>query len=98
MGKTYSGQIPTGDDWAKVGECFMDGVEWHAFRKQQGHDPDWSTYKVCANGRAPNKANYWFVRNDRTGQLGFAKDFAIMRDKRPDLHAQIEKILKGGSA
>lgn len=96
MAKMYAGKIPDQDQgWQQVGVCKdSDEVEWLVFRKGQDHTPDWSTYKVVANGRALAKANYWLVRNDTTGQIGFARDYVFMRDNRPELHAQIEAIFK----
>jgi len=96
MMKTYLGQVPNlAEGWQLI-EKYQDdeGVTWLVFRKAQEHTPDWSTYKVAAEGRAPNKANYWLVRNDKTGQIGLAKDFALMRKTRPQLHAQIERVFK----
>ena len=49
--------------------------------------------KICANGKAESKANYWAVRKN-TGQLGFIKDMAIMRAHRPGLHAAVEEIME----
>lgn len=94
MQKLYAGKEPEGEGWKLVSVCKSEGVDWNVYRKGQDHDPKWGTYKVCAIGKAARKANYWFVRNDATGQIGFAKDYAIMRDTRPQLHEQIEELLK----
>lgn len=94
MHKLYAGKQPEGEEWKLISMCQSDGVEWNVYRKEQDHDPKWGTYKICAIGKAPRKANYWFVRNDSTGQIGFAKDYAIMRDTRPQLHEQVEELLK----
>jgi len=48
-----------------------------------------------ANGRARGKANYWLVRNSQDGKIGFARDFALLRENRPDIHTQVEAILNG---
>lgn len=94
--KTYLGQVPKlADGWQLMDKYTDDeGVTWLVFRFPQAHTPDWSTYKVVAEGRAPNKANYWLVRNDKTGQIGFARDFVSMRTNRPKLHAQVERVFK----
>lgn len=95
-GKMYLGNIPSADDgWMKIGE-YVDGdkIEWLIFQKLQDHSAEWVTLKIAANGRAAGKANYWLAKNGKTGQIGFARDFAIMRDTRPGLHEQIEKIIK----
>lgn len=94
MEKLYAGKPPIGDEWRFVSDVKSEGIDWNLYKKDQPHDPHWKTYKICAVGKAPRKANYWLARNDETGQIGFAKDYAIMRDKRPDLHEQIEKVLK----
>lgn len=94
MEKSYSGKPPTGDEWEQIGGCIVNDEAWQVWRKEQAHTPDWGTYKICAIGKAKRKANYWFVRNDSTGQIGFAKDFAIMRETRPELHQTIESLLK----
>jgi len=97
MAKMYAGKVPSTEEaWSRIKTVVdpSDKSKWMVFSKSQAHTPDWMTYKVVADGRAEGKANYWFVRNSTTGQLGFAKDFAIMREKRPSLHSQIESVLK----
>lgn len=93
-GKMYEGNMPlSGCGWDTVGR-FLDSdcVEWLVFGRAQDHSPDWLTYKVVANGRAINKANYWFARNNKTRQIGFSKDYLIMKNKRPPLFSYIEKM------
>jgi hypothetical protein len=96
MGKMYMGNIPdTGEGWDEIDRCMdNDSVEWLIFSKQQDHDKNWWTVKISANGRAKSKANYWLVINIKTGQLGFSRDYVLMRENRPELHAQIEAIFK----
>lgn len=96
MGKMYAGNLPKdGEGWEQVGKCMdSDDVEWLVFSKPQDHTPNWMTFKIVANGRAQNKANYWLVKNAVTGQIGFARDYVHMRDSRPELHAQVEAIFK----
>ena len=96
MGKMYAGNPPAdGEGWNQVGKCMdSDDVEWLVFSKPQDHTPNWMTFKIVANGRAQNKANYWLVKNAVTGQIGFARDYVHMRDSRPELHAQVEAIFK----
>ena len=98
MGKRYAGNPPAdGEGWSKVGKCLdAESVEWLVFSKAQKHTPDWLTYKIVANGRARDKANYWLARNKLTGQIGFARDFICMRETRPELHEQVEAIIKQG--
>jgi len=99
MGKMYAGNIPNQlDGWMPIGACKeQDGVEWLVFKKPQTHTPDWFTYKIVANGRAREKANYWLVRNIQDGKIGFSRDYVLLRENRPDIHAQVEAILKGSS-
>ena len=96
MGKMYAGNLPKdGEGWEQVGKCMdSDDVEWLVFSMPQDHTPNWMTFKIVANGRAQNKANYWLVKNAVTGQIGFARDYVHMRDSRPELHAQVEAIFK----
>jgi len=98
MGKMYAGKIPNQlDGWVQIGTCKEQdgGVEWLVFKKPQAHTPDWFTYKIVANGRARGKANYWLVRNSQDGKIGFARDYVLLRENRPDIHAQVEAILNG---
>lgn len=96
MGKKYLGRIPEVEEgWDQVGEYEDDdGVQWLVFFKPQEHTEDWITYKIVANGRAHGKANYWLVRNNKTGQLGFARDFALLREHRPKLHEHVESLFR----
>lgn len=97
MGKMYAGNMPQpGEGWNQLGQCNdVDDVQWFVFSKSQDHSPEWMTIKIVANGKAKSKANYWLVRNMQTGQIGFARDYVLMRENRPELHQQIENLLKG---
>lgn len=96
MSKMFAGNPPAGEGWRQIGKCWDsdEEVEWMVFSRQQDHAPEWVTVKVVANGRARNKANYWLVKNIETEQIGFAKDYVLMCERRPDLHAQVYAILK----
>lgn len=97
MEKSYLGKLPSPHEpWQQIAKITdpTDKTQWLMFRKPQAHTPDWATYKLVANGRAKHKANYWLVRNSKTGQIGFAKDMAIMQKNRPHLHSQVEEILE----
>jgi hypothetical protein len=97
MGKMYRGNVPKEEDgWVNVGTCYDidNSIEWFVFSQAQKHSEDWQTYKIVVNGRAMNKANYWMVRNNNTGQIGFASDYAKMRSDRPHLHAKVESLLR----
>lgn len=98
MGRKYAGNVPDPNEgWVHVGTCRdADGIEWLVFSKSQDHTPDWCTYKVVANGYAANKANYWLARNKVTGRFGFARDYICMLETRPELHEQVEAIIKRG--
>lgn len=97
--KTYAGNpdlLFESDEWKHCG-AWVDkdngSIEWFVFFKPQAHNHEWRTYKVVANGRVPNKANYWFARNEKTGQLGFARDLASMSDHRPNLYKNTMRII-----
>ena len=84
------------DGWRNVGRWTDDaegGVEWFFFAKDQDHSAEWKTYKVVANGRVENKANYWFTRNDKTMEVGFSRDLAAMIEGRPRLYERTMRIL-----
>lgn len=100
MGRKYAGNVPDPNEgWEHVGTCRdADGIEWLVFSKSQKHTQDWCTYKVVANGRAANKANYWLTGNKPTGRIGFSRDYVCMRETRPELYAQVETIIKGSGA
>jgi hypothetical protein len=93
MAKSYKGQIPDASEgWRIAGTVDHDG-EWIVFKKRQEHSPEWVTYKIVANGKAINKANYWLARNEITGQIGFARDFVLLREHRPKIHKYVEDII-----
>lgn len=96
MGRRCAGNMPgPNEGWVHIGTCRdADGMEWLVFSKAQEHTQDWCTFKIVANGRAANKANYWLALNKLTGQIGFARDYLCMRETRPELHAQVDAILK----
>lgn len=98
MSRKYAGNMPgPNEGWAHVGTCRdADGMEWLVFSKSQDHTPDWYTFKIVANGRAANKANYWLTGNKLTGRIGFSRDYVYMRETRPELYAQVEAIIKQG--
>lgn len=81
------------EGWKRIGEVESDGVLWLVFEGHQGHSDDWRTFKVCADGMATRKANYWLAKNIRTGQIGYSRDMAMMRETREELHRAVEKIL-----
>lgn len=94
--KFYRGQIPSADHgWNQVARLKCeDGFHWLVFEQRQGHSDSWVTIKLVAEDRAPRKANYWLALNRRTGQFGFARDFALMREHRPILHARFSEVLQ----
>ena len=94
MAKMFCGNAPEGDEWSLLDEITDQSIRWNIFEKDQQHSNEWMTYKVCAEGRAPHKANYWFSRNAVTGQVGFTRDLTAMLDKRPDLYHGIMNILE----
>ena len=95
--KTYIGKEPNTDDgeWTKIGFAKLEGLNWGVFMKEQCHSDEWVTFKVCADGRAKMKANYWVTKNLKTGQIGYPRDWAIMKDTRPNLHEDVERIISG---
>lgn len=93
MAKSYAGRVPNHNEgWRLVGKVYEE-VDWLVFRKEQAHSQEWATYKVVADGKATNKANYWLVRNDLTKQIGFARDFVLLREHRPKVHEYVENVI-----
>ena len=102
MARMYSGNFPElGDSgWEMVCEfnVSQDGssskdrnaVTWILFIQRQEHSDDWVNVKVAANGMVERKANYWLAKNLRTGQIGFSRDYAIMRETNEKLHEAVE--------
>ena len=88
MSRTSMGHSPDPEaGWEKLSAVtVLDGGDWEIHRQQQPHSADWGTYKVFASQRVAGKANYWFTRNDSTGQVGFGRDLALMRTRRPNLY------------
>lgn len=92
--RTYIGQIPSfGKGWRALATCTdEDESKWGVFMQHQEHSEVWKTLKVVALERVERKANYWVAINVATGQLGFARDYALLRKGRPQLHQEVEKI------
>jgi hypothetical protein len=91
----YGGKKPLPEDgWDHRVDLIDENQQvWIVFSKPQDHSDEWMTYKVVANGRVPKKANYWVVKNIKTGQLAFPADIAMMREHRKVLHQQLEQFL-----
>lgn len=93
--RIYRGVVPSEKDgWERVEkfEC-GDGIRWLVFRQAQPHSDEWVTLKMVAEDGAPKKASYWLTLNERTGQFGFARDYAMMREHRPSAHAKFEAVI-----
>ena len=95
MGQKYRGNIPDQDQgWDLFVELADgDGVRWLVYQQDQRNTLDWATIKVVADGWAEGKANYWFVWNRHTGQIGYIRDLAIMRENKPHLHRLVSDAL-----
>ena len=91
MPRTYIGHPPPADaGWERVGDFkHPDFGSWEIHRQQQEHSPDWGTYKVFATERVVGRANFWFTRNDSTGQTGFGRDLALLRTNCPPLYQAV---------
>ena len=87
----YAGRHPSASDgWEQIGA--FEG--WKVYTKGQAHTDEWITCKVVADGRVERKANYWLTKNIKTGQCGFARDLAIMKNHRPELHQFVEGLFQ----
>jgi hypothetical protein len=78
-GKNYRGNKPDGDGWEIVG-AVEDDLRWLVFVRENANS-EWLSVKVVADGRAPNKANYWLGWNGkRFAQQG--DGFTIMQQRQ----------------
>lgn len=93
--KTYEGQPPNGENWSLKGGISDDGIRWMVYSQHQ-NNPAWVNFKVCADGNAPNKANYWFAVEVATGRVARGRDWALMVENRPGLATKIEHAIKMG--
>ena len=96
MGKFYQGKKPDESKCWELINSFIDSfnIEWLIYEQKQKHSDEWLTYKVVANGKAINKANYWFARNIKTKQIGFARDMATMKEYKPDLFIYVNDLME----
>lgn len=88
------GQVPPFErGWRSMGVCKdAQGLPWGVFVQDQEHSEAWKTLKVAALAAVSSKANYWVAFNVRTGQIGFARDYSLMRKNRPELHERVEAL------
>lgn len=96
MGKLYQGKKPDkSKGWKQIG-TFVDlsDIEWFVYEQKQNHSDEWLTYKIVANGKAINKANYWLARNSKTKAVGFARDMATMKEHRPELFFYFDHLME----
>lgn len=94
--KQYAGNHPDLESgWIRWFEIQSnDGVSWSVYFKNQEHSDEWVTYKVCANGKASGKANFWFTKNTQTGQVGFGRDRELLKEHRPEIFERLESAIK----
>lgn len=90
--KRYRGHKPVGPEWAQI--AVVDGdPRWLIFVRPDASG-EWDSVKVVADGRAPEKANYWLGWNGsrwaRHGDL-----VALM--SRPALLAEVEQTMRARS-
>ena len=86
--KTWRGNPEPTGDWKVLDmrlEC--DEATWVILYKI--HEKGFLNLKIAADGRAKNKANYWFSFKIAEGSF-FGRDFSVMRANRPDLCELIE--------
>lgn len=82
--KTWRGNPQPTGDWRVCSNRFeCDGVEWVILYKF--NEKGFLNLKVAANGRALNKANYWFSFKIEEKYF-FGRDATIMRENREDLY------------
>lgn len=90
--KMYGGRVPDeAEGWRLKAELKDGEQKWRLFEKPQAHSDDWVTYKVVAVGRVERKANYWMVKNTKTGQCAYPADMELMKQHRANLFKQVGK-------
>lgn len=94
--RSYKGNPPPKSEGWWHYDCTTDigDAEWDIFCRRQEHSDEWVTFKICAEGRVPRKANYWTARNIETGQMGFTKDMAAMKEHRPELYEWVMESIE----
>tara|TARA_R110000868_G_scaffold274808_3_gene534472 strand:+ start:522 stop:803 length:282 start_codon:yes stop_codon:yes gene_type:complete len=92
--KMYGGRIPDeADGWKLKAEIRDEDQKWFLFEKLQTHSDEWITYKVVADGKVEKKANYWVVKNIKTGRQAYPADMELMKQHRLNLFKQIGVFL-----
>jgi hypothetical protein len=90
----YGGRIPDeADGWKLKAEIRDEDQKWFLFEKLQAHSDEWITYKVVADGKVEKKANYWVVKNIKTGRQAYPADMELMKQHRLNLFKQIGVFL-----
>ena len=88
MGKTWQGNSEPSNGWSVFDErCEFEEVNWVILYRL--HEKGFLNLKIAADGRAKNKANYWFSFKIAEGSF-FGRDFSVMRANRPELCELIE--------
>jgi hypothetical protein len=90
--KTWNGNPEPTGDWRVCSDRFeCDGAEWVILYKT--NEKGFLNLKVAADGRAPNKANYWFSFKIADGYF-FGRDLTIMRSNRSELYEFVNAKVK----
>lgn len=95
MVKNWRGNLDMSEEWSRFPEtCDDDGVRWVLFWKAT--HSSLINVKIAADGRAKNKANYWFTIRRSDGAVVMSRDLPLMEENRPELlkavREKIEKI------
>lgn len=95
MAKMYKGNHPSAaDGWADAGRFEdNDGLVWVIWTQPQRVSKDWMNYKVVADGRAKSKANYWFAFNSEQRRVAFSRDYGLLQQHKPLVHAFVASVL-----
>lgn len=91
--KMYAGRRPDESEGWFFKTDIKDGEKtWLIYQRPQSHNDEWVTYKVIADGRVEKKANYWVVKNIKTGQTAYPADMELMKQHRPNLFAKVQTL------
>lgn len=97
--RMYTGNPPTGPDEDRWSEhpaspfhLEKEGTTWRLY--VAGEDTAWPKLKLCADGKAKNKANYWLFWSKRDLRFVRSREAYLLYLGRAKLYAAVESALQ----
>lgn len=81
--KTFKGNAPA--DALRVAGCTLDGIAWSLWLRTQQCDARYLSLKLCADGMAPSKANFWFGFDLQQNRMTQTRDSKLLEEHAPSL-------------